>query len=605
MNSLLTLLYEPNATPTVAISSPSDGGSTSDTTPDIVFTGTDPDGDDIRYQVQIDTAAFPACIPLDDDFSDNYFDAGKYTRTNATQVVETSAEMELSSILAGNYVVLDSVGKYDLTGKRCFLKIVDAGNQSLASWETYPLVLILDDNNYVEFRLIGNIIQAYKTVGGTSTQVGSNLSYVAATHKYLCTRESGGTCYFDWSTDGITWTNLSSVANPFAVTALKLEISVGTWQAEATTTTLKIDSLNVYPALINAVSGTDSGFSGSPDNTDPFASDQAVTYTVQSALSAGTYYLRVRPIDPAGSNVWGAWATRSFTVSSPNNFVIDDEASASSIENVALAQAGGTFSVADESSASSEENISLIGNFEILAEISQSSIDGVVLSRNGGDFAIADEASSSSIENIQLIGNLQIADESAPSSIENIVIQRAGGDLLPADEQATSSIENISLVGELSPANESSASSIENITLETGGGTFALGDISCPSTIDNVGLEGNLVIDGMTCSVTEEEITIVFAGATFAIDDINTSTTEEEITLQGNFKIDSINSPPEIENITLELGSGDFSVDGMTSTSSIGNIRIIKDIPEELKIIIIANTGAVCKWIGGNYYIEL
>ena len=63
MNSLLTLLYEPNATPTVAISSPSDGGSTSDTTPDIVFTGTDPDGDDIRYQVQIDTAAFPGMHP--------------------------------------------------------------------------------------------------------------------------------------------------------------------------------------------------------------------------------------------------------------------------------------------------------------------------------------------------------------------------------------------------------------------------------------------------------------------------------------------------------------------------------------------------------------
>lgn len=58
---------------------------------------------------------------------------------------------------------------------------------------------------------------------------------------------------------------------------------------------VQIDTVNTFNStggnpLINAVSGTDAGFSGSPDNTDPFTSGQTVTYTVQSALPDTTTY---------------------------------------------------------------------------------------------------------------------------------------------------------------------------------------------------------------------------------------------------------------------------------------------------------------------------
>lgn len=63
--------------------------------------------------------------------------------------------------------------------------------------------------------------------------------------------------------------------------------------------------------VINAVSTTDAGFSAG----HPFASGNTVTYTVQSPLSAGTYYWHVRGIDPGGTNTYGAWSsTWSFTV---------------------------------------------------------------------------------------------------------------------------------------------------------------------------------------------------------------------------------------------------------------------------------------------------
>jgi hypothetical protein len=70
-------------------------------------------------------------------------------------------------------------------------------------------------------------------------------------------------------------------------------------------------------SLINAVSGTDSGFANtvSGGDTDPFNSGEKADYDVQITLSNSTvYYWRVRGIDPAGSNTYGAWSsTRSFT----------------------------------------------------------------------------------------------------------------------------------------------------------------------------------------------------------------------------------------------------------------------------------------------------
>ena len=73
--------------------------------------------------------------------------------------------------------------------------------------------------------------------------------------------------------------------------------------------------------VLNKVSGTDTGFAN-PDtggDTDPFNSGENIQFTVQGgdALAAGTYYWRVRAIDPTGSNLYGPWSNmRSFTVTS-------------------------------------------------------------------------------------------------------------------------------------------------------------------------------------------------------------------------------------------------------------------------------------------------
>ena len=88
--NLVSGLYQ--ASPTVALTSPSDGSSTSDNTPDLVFTGTDANGDDIRYTVGIDFAA----IALDnsanhgriEDLTSPFSDSFSYTTGTQSKMID-------------------------------------------------------------------------------------------------------------------------------------------------------------------------------------------------------------------------------------------------------------------------------------------------------------------------------------------------------------------------------------------------------------------------------------------------------------------------------------------------------------------------------------
>lgn len=186
---------------------------------------------------------------LQDEFN-TVFDTGKWTRTNSTQVVQANEGLSLTTLLAGNYVSLDSIATYDLTGASVSVKLVSAGIRTLVSNETGILVLILDGSNTMQWYLNQTTLQVYKKVAGIQTQVGSNLAYDPSIHEYFRIRESAGTTYYDWSTDAQSWTNHTSVANPFVVTALQVEISNGTYSAETSTSTVIIDNINIISSAM-------------------------------------------------------------------------------------------------------------------------------------------------------------------------------------------------------------------------------------------------------------------------------------------------------------------------------------------------------------------
>lgn len=179
--------------------------------------------------------------PLDDDS----IDATKWsTYTVGTgSIVEANGNLEATVSTAGDEAQISSVNSYDLTGSQATIKIIDAVG---ASSDFYPGFRIqIDDNNRVRWEVSYGYIKVFVRVAGSETRPWLT-EYDADIYRYLKIRELSGTTYFDYSANGLDWTNAYSVANPFNVTSIKARI---TNSSDASATyTAKWKYFNVLPS---------------------------------------------------------------------------------------------------------------------------------------------------------------------------------------------------------------------------------------------------------------------------------------------------------------------------------------------------------------------
>lgn len=137
-----------------------------------------------------------------------------------------------------------------LANSEVFIQMVDAGNTSLASYEIIPIELIITTTaNQLGWYFSGGNVLALQKVSSVQT-THYTAAYNSSVHKWFKIRESGGTTYWDYSTDGETWINVASVATPIDVSILKLNIVAGCYAIEATTTSAKFANLNMLPQQI-------------------------------------------------------------------------------------------------------------------------------------------------------------------------------------------------------------------------------------------------------------------------------------------------------------------------------------------------------------------
>lgn len=181
-----------------------------------------------------------------DSFNDNSIGAvwGSYGTT--TTVAETGGSLVFNTSTSAGYGGLDSIATYDLTSSFALMQLLSAGNQSLASMEVVPVQVTKDTNNALFWYVNGGSLIAYKKVASSVTIV-SSTTYSAAVHQWFRIREASGTTYYEYSTDGVGWTVFTSLANPFALTALTVDPSVGTYATEASGTTVIMDNFNCPP----------------------------------------------------------------------------------------------------------------------------------------------------------------------------------------------------------------------------------------------------------------------------------------------------------------------------------------------------------------------
>ena len=292
----------------ITLDSPSDTAEVEDTTPDLKFTGDDPMNGSITYQIQVDTVN-----TFDGQTVDSYSETNQNAYIMVTNYINEASMVGQSftgdagdiciaifylkrvGTPTGNAVahIYEHTGIYGTSSKPTGLPVATSSGVDISniSDSGYELVTFTFPTPYTTTNGTKYVVVFSSKYGDS----GTNVMYAGLDDSSLT--HSGNLCYYLHST--LDW---------YSVLDEDLIFYVG-------------------GPLIDAESDTDSGFSGSPDNTDPFADEQQVTYTIQSAdelTDSTTYYWRVRGED--GFAITSDWSSIwSFTITSgtPTNVVLN------------------------------------------------------------------------------------------------------------------------------------------------------------------------------------------------------------------------------------------------------------------------------------------
>lgn len=203
---------------------------------------------------------------LIDNFNDNSFDTGLWVKTGGTHVAETNQEMEITKAAGADYETIDSAAAYDLTASSIYAQVKNAGDQTNASNEMYPVRLYnsVDGTDSIEWGIFNGVLKAFYKVNGSTTTVLGTTNYSFATHKWFRIREASGVIYWEFSTDGSSWTEYTHVTTPVGVdiTSLKVSLSVGSWDVAASTVAIW-DNINTS-GVVSTGTGIDTGQLNNP-----------------------------------------------------------------------------------------------------------------------------------------------------------------------------------------------------------------------------------------------------------------------------------------------------------------------------------------------------
>lgn len=183
---------------------------------------------------------------LRDNFENNTIDPCWVSGVSGSATVaETSgqARLTLPSSTAGSHSAFyRSSGLYDLTGDGFVWNTQTMVATGVAA-SAFCQLITSDQTQQLYWRQLSGTLTARTIVAGVDSQLFS-VSWNASTHKYLRIRESGGTIYWDSSTNGTSWTNRASVANPFAVTDLYVQFAASCGNV-ASPGSFRLDDVNL------------------------------------------------------------------------------------------------------------------------------------------------------------------------------------------------------------------------------------------------------------------------------------------------------------------------------------------------------------------------
>ena len=182
---------------------------------------------------------------LVDTFNDDVLDTGRWAVTGtATEVREVNQRVELRppGNTAAAYVSYHSVALYDLTDSEAMVELVQPLRPAAGALAFFSI--IKDSSNKLNIEVAGANLAAWQRCGGTDAYL-AQVPYEPGRHRWLRVRERAGRTWWETSADGEEWEVLHSAANPFALTAVKLQIGAGTHTAVPSPGVAVWDNFNV------------------------------------------------------------------------------------------------------------------------------------------------------------------------------------------------------------------------------------------------------------------------------------------------------------------------------------------------------------------------
>jgi hypothetical protein len=154
--------------------------------------------------IENQTDTFPGAALSATNWYDN-------TQSGGTQTVSGSGVHLTAPITTANALAeVESQKRYNLTGSHV---LVQATVTQVADVNAEAGMTVYHDEygNQLQFTVSnGNLIASYQIAGATTTV--ATIAYNSSTMAWWRIREAGGTIFYDYSSDGKSWTNLGTVA---------------------------------------------------------------------------------------------------------------------------------------------------------------------------------------------------------------------------------------------------------------------------------------------------------------------------------------------------------------------------------------------------------
>lgn len=166
-------------------------------------------------------------------------DTTKWTWKGTANVANGYATIPCTATYDG--IITNSV--LDLTGSSWSAQVVQRHSGTGGSEDLIGMLLSnADINNYEAWLIQGTSLIARERVANVDSQ--TSTTFDPAVHQYLMVRESGGTVFWDYSTDGVHFTNFRSLTAGLTLSSMYGAALSGIYGTDATPGTLHVDNVN-------------------------------------------------------------------------------------------------------------------------------------------------------------------------------------------------------------------------------------------------------------------------------------------------------------------------------------------------------------------------